>query len=183
MQMTFQTPPEVVEYMCSMIPVGTFTVLEPTPGQGNIVWAVNEMGLDVTAPDNFFDLQQKNFDCVIMNPPFSSKYAFGVPESINEKGMKIGYHILFECMKMSDNVIALMPWFLILDSSVRLKKLQDFGLKSITALPRSTFEYARIQCCIFELDRKWKGKTEFKIFHFTKRRKRDLKQTEIDFIT
>jgi type I restriction-modification system DNA methylase subunit len=173
--MTFQTPPEVVEYMCSMIPKGTISVLEPTPGEGNIVSILEDY--DVTAPENFFDLQQNKFDCIIMNPPFSSKYAFGVPDTIQEKGMKIGYYILFRCMEMSNHVIALMPWFLILDSSVRLKILKDYGLKSITALPRSTFEYARIQCCIFELERGYKGITEFRIFEFKKRR---LKKGQIE---
>jgi len=180
--MTFQTPPEVVEYMCSMIPVGAKTVLEPTPGEGNIVNALNDIGLDVTAPDNFFSLQQDKFDCIIMNPPFSAKYAFGIPDGIKETGMKIGYHILFKCMGMSDHLIALMPWFLILDSSVRLKQLKEFGLRSITALPRSTFDYARIQCCIFELDRNWKGKTEFKVFSFPGKRKKNPKQLELDYI-
>jgi len=169
--------------MCSMIPVGCNSVLEPTPGKGNIVSALKEIGLAVTAPDNFFDLQSNQFDCIIMNPPFSSKYTYGVPETVKESGMKIGYHILFKCMEMTDHVIAIMPWFLILDSSVRLKQLKEYGLRSITALPRSTFEYARIQCCIFELDRNWKGKTEFKVFNFTKRRKIDPKQLELDYIT
>ena len=177
---TFQTPPEVVEYMCSMIPEGVITVLEPTPGEGNIVSMLDDY--DVTAPDNFFDLQQNKFDCIIMNPPFSSKYVFGVPDTIQEKGMKIGYHILFKCMEMSDHVIALMPWFLILDSSVRLRMLKNYGLKSITALPRSTFEYARIQCCIFEMERGYKEEIHFRIFDFKKKRSRKG-QTELIFST
>lgn len=164
--MTFQTPPQVCEYMCSMIPEGTITILEPTPGEGNILKCLD--GYLVTAPKNYFDLQHKKFDCIVMNPPFSAKYVFGQPEHVKDAGMKIGYRILFECMEMSDHVIALMPWFLILDSSVRLKLLNDFGLKSITALPRSTFQYARIQCCVFELSKGYKKETQFKIFNFTK---------------
>lgn len=47
--------------------------------------------------------------------------------------------------EMSDNIIALMPWFTISDSDVRIRKLMDFGLKSLTLLHRKTFQYARIQ--------------------------------------
>ncbi len=85
------------------------------------------------------------------------------PEAVI-KGMRLGYHILLECMQMSDNIIALMPWFTISDSDVRLRYLKDFGLKSITALPRKTFQYARIQTMVIELHKGWSGPTEFKVF-------------------
>lgn len=160
----FQTPVPVAKYMCDLIPAGSRKILEPTPGNGNILKCLSDY--DVTAPENFFDLQQQKFDCIIMNPPFSAKFTYGIPESLNLKGMKIGYHILFECMKMSDSVIALMPWFLILDSTPRLTFLKDFGIKSITALPRSTFQYARIQTCIIELSKGFTGETIFKAFNF-----------------
>ena len=160
----FQTPDQVAKYMCEMIPAGVKTVLEPTPGGGNILKHLTKY--DVTAPDNYFLLQHQRFDCVVMNPPFSDKYAFGIPDGSQEKGMKLGYRILFECMNMSDHVIALMPWFLLLDSSVRLKKIFYFGLKSITALPRSTFQYARIQCLILELHKGYLGETIFRNFEF-----------------
>lgn len=162
----FQTPLPVAKYMASMIPDKVVTVLEPTAGNGNILKFLNDYV--VTAPYNYFQLDKHQFDCVIMNPPFSSKYVYGVPDSIQDKGMKIGYRILFECMEMTDHVIALMPWFLMLDSSVRLKKLMDYGLKSITALPRSTFDFARIQCAVFELHRGFNGVTEFRSFKFSK---------------
>lgn len=164
MKNLFQTPPEVAKYMARLIPDNCVKVLEPTPGEGNILKFLEDY--EVTAPSNYFELQKSKFDAVIMNPPFSAKYVFGQPENITETGMKIGYRILFECMEMSNHVIALMPWFLILDSTVRLKKLQEYGLKSITALPRSTFQYARIQCCIFELHRGWKEDTIFRTFEF-----------------
>jgi hypothetical protein len=169
----FQTPLAVAQYMCQLIPEGVVTVLEPTPGQGNILSFLDDY--DTTAPDNYFELQKSKFDCIVMNPPFSSKYVFGVPAAVEEKGMKIGYRILFECMEMTDIVIALMPWFLILDSTVRLEKLKEYGLKSITALPRSTFNYARIQCCIFEPHRGWKQETQFKIFKFNKTQIKSIK--------
>lgn len=173
----FQTPLEVAEYMCQLIPEETVTVLEPTPGEGNILKFLD--GYETTAPENYFDLQPSRFDCVVMNPPFSSKYVFGVPETVEEKGMKIGYRILFECMEMSDHVIALMPWFLMLDSSVRLEKLKEYGIKSITALPRSTFEYARIQCCILELNRGWTEETQFRTFKFPEKKNRRLKYSQL----
>jgi hypothetical protein len=36
----FQTPPEVAEYMASLIPEDAMNILEPTPGIGNIVNAI-----------------------------------------------------------------------------------------------------------------------------------------------
>jgi type I restriction-modification system DNA methylase subunit len=158
----FQTPAAVAEYMRSLIPEGTVSVLEPTPGEGNILNLLGEY--DVTAPANFFTLDPSRFDCVIMNPPFSLKYAFGVPDHLEAKGMRLGYHILLECMKMSDRVIALMPLFTISDSDVRLRYLKTFGIKSITILPRKTFKYVRIQTAVFELVKGWEEETVFKAF-------------------
>jgi len=160
--MDFQTPIQVAEYMCSLIPPGTRTVLEPTPGEGNILRYLEDY--KVTAPDNFFALQKDRFDCVVMNPPFSSKYAYGVPDDFEHKGMRLGYYVLTECMKMSDHIIALMPWFTISDSDVRLRYLKWFGLKSITALPRKTFQYARIQTCVFELQKGYCEDTLFRVY-------------------
>ena len=76
--------------------------------------------------------------------------------------MRLGYYILTECMKQSDNVIALMPWFTISDSDVRLRTLKEYGLKSLTALPRKTFQYARIQTVIIELNKGYKKDTIFR---------------------
>lgn len=41
----FQTPPEVCKYMVSLIPEGVISVLEPTPGVGNIVSELNRGGI------------------------------------------------------------------------------------------------------------------------------------------
>ncbi|WP_352423455.1 hypothetical protein [Proteiniphilum sp.] len=163
----FQTPPNIVKYMVSLIPDGVKTVLEPTPGLGNIIRELESRGYMVYAPDNFFkynemDVERTGIDCVVMNPPFSSKYAFGVPAEISHSGMRLGYYILTECMKMSDIVIALMPWFTISDSDVRLRYLKQFGLKSITALPRKTFQYARIQTVVLHLQKGYRLDTVFK---------------------
>lgn len=158
----FQTPKPVARYMASLIPDGTKTVLEPTPGVGHILSFLSQY--DVTAPENFFAMEKAEFDCVITNPPFSSKYAFGVPDSLQKTGMRLGYHILLQCLEMSNSVIALMPWFTISDSDVRLRYLYGWGMKSITALPRKTFQYARIQTCVFEMEKGFKGPTIFKVF-------------------
>ena len=80
--------------------------------------------------------------------------------------MKIGYYILDRCMTAAPIVIALMPWFLMLDSSVRMKKVMDFGLVKVIALPRHTFNYARIQCNVICLVKGYKGPTEFTMFDF-----------------
>jgi hypothetical protein len=139
----FQTPPEVCKYIASLIPAGARTILEPTPGIGNIVAQLS--AYEVTAPVDYFKLDKhQRFDAVVMNPPFSSKSAFNVPEHLNRSGMRLGYIILMECMGMSDHVIALMPWFTLSDSDVRLRALKKYGMKSLTALPRKTFEYVRI---------------------------------------
>lgn len=161
----FQTPLEVAKYMCSLIPENTKTVLEPTPGKGNIArYLVDKY--EVTLPEDYFLLNPTRYDCVVMNPPFSSKYANmeNAPESFNAKGMKLGYYMLTECMKLSNNIIALMPWFTISDSDVRLRFLKAFGLKSITALPRKTFQFARIQTMVLELEKGFVGNTAFIVF-------------------
>ena len=158
----FQTPLNVAEYMCSLIPKEAVTILEPTAGSGNILSFLKDY--QTTAPDNFFELDPSRFDCIVMNPPFSMKYAFGVPEGLNLKGLRLGYYILQECMNMSDRIIALMPLFTISDSDVRLRYLKTFGIKSITILPRKTFKYVRIQTAVFELIKGWEEETLFKAF-------------------
>lgn len=47
----FQTPVPVCKYMVSLIPAGARTVLEPTPGMGNLVNQLS--GYEVTAPANY----------------------------------------------------------------------------------------------------------------------------------
>lgn len=78
--------------------------------------------------------------------------------------MRLGYYILTECMQMSDNIIALMPWFTISDSDVRLRSIMRYGLISVTALPRATFQYARIQTVVLHMKKGHPGNTLFKAF-------------------
>jgi len=162
----FQTPLTVCEYMVDMIPIECETLIEPTKGLGQLADAARRAGwTKIYTPKDFFLIDTTlRYDCALLNPPFSSNSANleNAPPDINLKGMRVGYHILNECMKMSDNVIALMPWFTISDSDVRLRALKEFGLKSLTALPRKTFEYARIQTVVIELQKGYTGETIFK---------------------
>lgn len=159
----FQTPPFVCNYMASMIPDWVKTVLEPTPGIGNLVKAVPDR-CEVTAAEDFFTFnKKKRFDCVIMNPPFSPSSAFNLPTEFESKGLQLGYHIMNDCLNMTDNVIALMPWFTISDSDKRLRSIYRYGLKSVTALPRRTFQYMRMQTCILEMERGWNKPTLFHV--------------------
>lgn len=162
----FQTPPEVCRYMASLIPEGVVTALEPTPGNGNIVRELS--GYVVTAPEDFFLLDKnERFDCVVMNPPFSTGSAIltNAPAIYkSDKGMKVGYRMLLDCTHKADVIIALMPVFTLIDSDVRMRHLKKFGIRSLTFLPRKTFEYARIQTCIMELVKGYAGPTEFKVY-------------------
>ncbi len=166
----FQTPPDVCRYMVSLVPLTAKTILEPTPGIGNIVEILKQQNFQVTAPEDFFkvDKNESWFDCIVMNPPFAHAYAFGVPEHLNKAGMRLGYHILLECMQMSSNIVALMPWFTISDSDVRLRTLKKFGLRSVTALPRKTFQFARIQTLVIQLEKGYDGPTEFIVYDLIK---------------
>lgn len=147
----FQTPPWCCEYMVSLIPDGCRKVLEPTPGQGNLVKALQDKGYDVESPNNFFDLIEfEQFDCIVMNPPFTP--------------MKLGYEILYRCMKMSDNIIALMPWLSLINGEKRTKDIIRFGLKSVTHLPRKTFTGSRVQCCILQMRKYYKGETNLMFY-------------------
>jgi type I restriction-modification system DNA methylase subunit len=163
----FQTPPPVAKYMCSLVPAGAKRILEPTPGKGNIVKALERSNrYDITAPTDFFLMKKQKFDCVVMNPPFSEKFTImkNSPTGYDFEGMRMGYWFLTECMKMSNNVISLMPWFTLVDSDVRLRFFKKWGLQSITALPRSTFQYTRIQTCVLHLNKGYIGETVFKVY-------------------
>ena len=166
----FQTPLPVCNYMVDMVPSNAVNILEPTPGLGNIVKALEAKNrYQIITADDFFLLDKnEKYDCIVMNPPFSSKSAFidNAPNDAETKGMKLGYHILKQCMEMSNNVIALMPWYTISDSDVRMRYLKDYGIKSLTALPRKTFQYARIQTVIIELEKGYQSETIFRTYRF-----------------
>jgi hypothetical protein len=173
----FQTPENVADYMVSLMDDATFfKILEPTPGEGNIVNAIKKRakikGLNpfITAPADYWQLDKSlRFSCIIANLPFSSKTFFNCPPEYEGKGMKVAYEQMKVLMEMSDNLILLMPWFTISDSDVRLRYLKTWGLISVTALPRKTFQYARIQTCILQLKKGYDGITEFKVFDLLKK--------------
>lgn len=149
MNLDFQTPENVCEYMAGFLPQNAGSILEPTAGMGNLVRACSLYG-DVTAPEDFFKMEKSRFDWIVMNPPFTP--------------MAVGYKILYECMEMSDNIIALMPWLTMINGAKRTKDIMDFGLVSITHLPRKVFDWSRVQTCILEMCKGYTGKTEFKNF-------------------
>jgi hypothetical protein len=130
--------------MAAMLPAGVETVLEPTPGQGNLVKALVEEGYHVTAPNDFWSVAGR-FDAVVMNPPFSP--------------MAQGYQILFAVMEMSDVIIALMPWLTLINAKGRTETIRQFGLRSVTHLPRDAFPGSRVQTCILYLDKGYQGET------------------------
>lgn len=148
----FQTPPVVCEYMANMLPDRCGIILEPTPGKGNLVEALKKKG-DIVAPNLFEHIPpDARYDWVVMNPPFTP--------------IQEGFEYLKKVCSMSDNIIALLPWLLIINSEKRLKFLQDYGLVSITSLPRKTFPKCRIQTCIVLLKKDFKGVAEFKTFNW-----------------
>ena len=144
--MHFQTPMYVCDYMVSLLPKHVTSVLEPTPGEGNLVRSLNKKHFVIDAPQDFFTLPSKTrYDAIVMNPPFTP--------------MSKGYLILFACLDRSNIIIALMPWLTLINSSARTGKLVSYGLKSITHLPRNVFKGSRVQTCIIELYKGFDGVT------------------------
>lgn len=144
----FQTPQHICEYMASFLPTDSGTILEPTPGKGNLVRVLEKYGT-VIAPNDFNDVIDKKYNWVVMNPPFTP--------------MKMGYKILYSCMNMTDNIVALMPYLTIINGEKRTKDIMNWGLRSITHLPRSTFKGSRVQTCILHMEKGFKGETIFKV--------------------
>jgi type I restriction-modification system DNA methylase subunit len=143
----FQTPPNICQYMASFLPKNAGTILEPTAGKGRLLEALKPYG-EVVAPSNFYEMEKQKFDWIVMNPPFTP--------------MSQGYKILYSCMDMSDNIVALMPYLCIINGEKRTQDIMTFGLKSITHLPRSTFKGSRVQTCILHMQRGYEGETIFK---------------------
>ncbi|MFX0183859.1 MAG: hypothetical protein ACFE95_12315 [Candidatus Hodarchaeota archaeon] len=152
----FQTPFWCCEYMASLLESNIHTILEPTPGKGNLVKILNKHFPQVLTPQgNFWDLINSehygsaSWDAVVMNPPATP--------------MQNAYNILYECMKYTDRIVALMPWLTIINSQKRTKDILDFGLISITHLPRSTFPGSRIQTCVLNMKKNYEKEIKFKV--------------------
>jgi hypothetical protein len=141
----FQTPEWLCEFMIHLLPTGIVSVLEPTPGRGNLVRAL--AGYQVTAPGEFWTVSGR-FDAAVMNPPFTP--------------MAQGYRILYAVMEMSDVVIALMPWLTLINSKHRTKDIETFGLKEVVHLPRDVFPGSRVQTCILNMRKGYAGKTSLR---------------------
>ncbi len=133
--------------MSSFLPKNAGLILEPTPGKGKLVKELEQYGTVIT-PDDFNKFEDEKFDWIVMNSPFSP--------------MKEGYNILYRCMNMTDNIIALMPYLTIINGEKRTQDIMNWGLKSITHLPRSTFKGSRVQTCILEMKKGYTGDTIFK---------------------
>jgi hypothetical protein len=128
--------------MVSLLPRGINTVLEPTPGEGNLVKALK--GYQITTPKTFWDIGGV-YDAVVMNPPFTP--------------MKIGYDILYRCMEMTNLIIALMPWLTLINSAKRTDDIVTWGLTEVHHLPRYVFPGSRVQTCILKMEKYYRGQT------------------------
>lgn len=153
----FQTHPAVSQHMAGMLPTDyMISVCEPTPGLMGLVNAAEKRlrYKILYPPGRFEDWIQPNdrFDWVIMNPPFSP--------------MVEGYRWLRMLMDHSDNIICLLPWSILINSSRRMNFLMEFGLVSVTNLPRKAFPKTRIQCCIMKLQKGYQGETKFLNFNW-----------------
>jgi len=80
----FQTPSFVCDYMVSLLPKSTLKVLEPTPGQGNIISSIRQHkpNIEIRYPEgDYFQerdaILSDRYDAILMNPPFSGKSFFG----------------------------------------------------------------------------------------------------------
>lgn len=146
----YQTPLDVCEYMAGLILPSCRTVLEPTPGEGRLVSAIRRRGFTVIAPERFEDINPfDHFDATCMNPPFIKS---------------IENQFLLAAMEMSDQVIALLPWFSLVNSDSRTRKIVEYGLRSVTHLPRKTFPKIRVQPCILNMERGYRGPTTLEFY-------------------
>lgn len=162
----FQTPKPVAEYMMRMAkkywdqhkeyPGDMAEVLEPTPGEGNLIKAGNDHGFTMYGPGsdqdywNSWVYQQKPnyFDMVIMNPPFN-------PHTEMTCFME-------DAMNKAPYVVALLPVNSI-TSHKKLTLFMNYGLASVTMLSRNTFPN-KVAVCILELKNGHSGITTFKQF-------------------
>lgn len=135
----FQTPDHVCDYMVSIAqPASVY--LEPSPGAGNIVRAIKKRYpiADVVTPEgDFLKMEPRGGPrcTVIMNPPFTP--------------MKYGYQHLMHAMKFSQNIVALLPMFILINSIKRTSLLFSCKLNEVILLPRTVFRNTRIQTALF----------------------------------
>ena len=121
------------------------SILEPTPGMGNLVDAIHDKCplAHITAPHNYYELEPSRYDAIVTNPPFTP--------------MVVGYEILDSLLCQSDTIIALMPWLSIINSKKRSEKYKSAGLKKVIHLPRNAFPGSRVQCCVLVFNAGYSG--------------------------
>ena len=152
----FQTPIWVCDIMTTLIDSPAQTILEPTPGHGNLVYSLRRhypysdirLGSDIfihniSAPRDFMLVEPYPVDWVVANPPFTP--------------MSLCYRMLERFFQFSPNVIALMPWLTIINSEARTNQLCHRGLRLIIHLPRRAFPGSRVQTCILKFIEGYKG--------------------------
>lgn len=147
----FQTPDWVCRLMVLRIPLSAKSILEPTPGEGNLVRAIQQQFPDavVYSPEHFEKFDMHQVDCIVANPPFTP--------------MKVGYQLLEKFFELSYNIIIIMPWLAIINSQARTERYIENGLKQVIHLPRSAFPRARVQTCILVFEVGYCGTIEFRV--------------------
>lgn len=146
----FQTPAWVCDYMASLIYGDNGTILEPTPGNGNLIKAIRKQHptANIITPDgDFLDMPVRKVSAVVANPPFTP--------------MSLGYEMLDRFFEFSGDVIVLMPWLTVINSEKRLNQLKAHGLFKIVHLPRRVFEGSRVQTCILVFGEGCRGEILF----------------------
>jgi len=134
----FQTPEWICNIMVSLIDSYPQKILEPTPGEGNLVNAIHNKypNTEIIKSNNFETQKLIKVDYVIANPPFSP--------------MSIGYKMLNKFFYFSGNIIVIMPWLSIINSEKRTDMYIKKGLEKVIHLPRSVFKGSRVQTCILK---------------------------------
>ncbi|MCH7761991.1 hypothetical protein IIA15_11430 [candidate division TA06 bacterium] len=154
-----QTPGWAADILASLVdpPNSIFTILEPTPGEGSLIRALerrfrNDSRVEIITPPppnwDFWEMPVRKVDWVVANPPFT-------PFTEVIKYLKAFF-------KFSDNVISLIPWYTLINSQRRVNYLVDMGLSEVWNLPRYTFPGTRVQTCIIKCVGGYRGKIEFK---------------------
>ena len=149
----FQTPVWVCDEMVKLIPSTSYSILEPTPGAGNLSRAVQyrfgNTKVMLHTPKVFEKWYRVKIDCIIANPPFTP--------------MSKGYELLSEFFEISNYIIILMPWLSLINSEKRTAEYVSRGLKTIIHLPRRAFSGSRVQTCIMVFEKGYRGKIELKL--------------------
>lgn len=142
----FQTPEWVCRLMVRRIPLSAKTILEPTPGAGNLIRAIKAQFLEATIYEG---MPYHYVDCIVANPPFTP--------------MRLGYEMLETFFKLSANIIIIMPWLALINSQKRTHDYIEHGLRQIIHLPRSVFAGSRVQTCILVFEKGYRGQITFQI--------------------